>query len=142
MSAEEHTERVAEEIRAFHRFLVELFHGAHQDADTAVEEEFERRFAAGFHYITPEGQRLDRATLAQKLRQGFGKNPDFEIEILDVAVHQRFAEHVIATYVELQKGARNSAHPENTRLSSVVLREVDDRSYRWLHLHETGLDGT
>ena len=81
--------------------------------------------------------------LLDGLRQGHGANPDFEIEIYNVQICGTSPEMglVLATYTEMQRGARNTTPADNARISTVLLqRDAETGRFTWLHIHETATD--
>ncbi len=86
---------------------------------------------------------LSGQDLLDAIWEGHGKNPDFDIEIRQPRIHHVLEgqDVVLATYIEIQHGAKNSKPSTNARLSTVLfLRENRDARLLWLHVHETALD--
>ena len=133
--------RVTREIVAVHDFLAAWFRGELDQTDAVYSAGLADRLAPEFVNIQPAGELLTRAQLLEPIKAAFGANPDFQISIADVDVRlaDEAAGLVLATYVEHQQGARNSA-PSNTRISTVMFRinEADGR-LTWLHIHETAV---
>ena len=105
-----------------------------------AEDRFEPDFAdvlhAEFENIQPSGEVLSKQDLLGPIRAAHGMNPDFRIEIEEPRLIATWPGLILATYVEFQSGARNSA-PENRRRSTVLF-ETGPRLV-WRHLQETGL---
>ncbi len=130
------------EIERFHAFVAAWFRGEVERSEDLFRRELSDRLASGLINIQPAGPVLSRDRLVSSLFDGHGANPDFAIEIADVAILGIFENgHVLlGTYLEHQSGARNTTPSENTRRSSVLFRlSSSDRSLTWLHIHETGL---
>lgn len=132
-------ERVRSEIEALHRVIDRWIRGETPNNAGFFEDNFASRFVAGFVNIQPAGKVLSRSDLLSDIRGMFGANPAFRIKIRDVRVvaFSGADNIVVATYVEDQEGARNSA-VINSRISTVVMHLDADRA-EWLHLQETGL---
>lgn len=132
------------EVEALHAFLAAWFRGDLPRDKALFHSEFADRLADGMENIQPSGIALSKETLLGAIFEGHGSNGAFEIGIRDfrllaVSADRGFA---VATYVEDQKGAKNTDPPDNTRVSTVVFRLADgDRSVAWLHLHETAAAG-
>jgi len=126
---------VTAEIRRLHVALEAWFHGS------MAAERFDRELAEPLHpafeIVMPSGTRLGRDAMLDGLRAGHGANPDFRITIEEPRLLGTWPGLILAGYVELQTGARNSA-AENRRRSTVLF-EVGPRML-WRHLHETGLE--
>ena len=94
------------EVEEVHEFLVGWFTG------TIPESDFEPRFLdhmdANLLFIPPAGMRMDRETIALGIRQGYGSNPEFRIEIRDIKVRHVLDNHVAITYEEWQRNAAAS----------------------------------
>ncbi len=123
---------VREEVEETHRFFVRWFTG------TAKPEELVA-FGARLHpdvlFIGPSGACLDRAGLLGMFEGRHGANVSFAIEIEDVKIVHDLGDHIIATYVEKQFGARSTTPSNNARFTSVLF----SRDLNWRHIHETGL---
>jgi hypothetical protein len=133
-------DRVRSEIEAVHAFISSWFRGELPQSDGLFDEEFAARMGAQLINIQPSGRALARSELIASIRRGYGANPSFRITISDCEVRSACdAERlVLATYTELQQGARNTTPPDNTRVSTVLLElpRKDGRA-TWLHIHET-----
>lgn len=130
-------DEVREEIESLHRFFTGWFRG-----ELPVEglSELDARLAPGFINIQPAGRVLTLEELRLSIAGGHGANPAFEIEIHDVHVRWSCDDEssILATYVELQHGARNSQPPTNRRISTVLFQRSESR-LQWQHVHETKL---
>lgn len=123
------------EIERLHAFISGWFRGEY------ATEAFDSGFAAALHpdfvNIQPSGEALSRDQLLDPILSAHGANSDFRISIEDARIIAEYPGCVVATYVEFQKGARNSA-PENRRRSTAVFETHGDRLI-WRHLQETAL---
>lgn len=123
-----------EEIIRLHDVISGWFRGE------IAKDRFEPDFAAALHpafeNIQPSGEVLSRADLMDPIRAAHGNNPGFQITIETPRVIQTWPGLILATYVELQTGARNSAS-ENRRRSTVLFETGDQ--LLWRHLQETAL---
>lgn len=131
--------RVRSEIEALHRVIDRWIRGEAPNDTRFFEDNFACKLAPGFVNIQPAGAVLSRSGLIGDMQGMFGANPAFRILIRDVRlVASSGADNlVVATYVEDQQGARNSA-VSNSRMSTVVMRLDADRAI-WMHLQETAL---
>lgn len=134
------SDAVRQEIEDVHRFIAAWFRGE----IAANNDEFDRilatRLAPQMVNIQPSGQVLTRDGLLAAIREGHGANPAFRIAIRDVRIcfPMTKGEFVLATYRELQTGARNTDPPDNARFSTALLRAVPSTGgFAWLHIHET-----
>lgn len=131
---------VRREIEEVHRFIAAWFRGEIAAAGDEFDKALAARLAPQMVNIQPSGQVLTRDELLSAIRDGHGANPDFQIAIRDVTLRPELAkaELVLATYTELQSGARNTDPPDNARISTVLLRmEPATDRFTWLHIHET-----
>ncbi|MGD1925282.1 MAG: DUF4440 domain-containing protein [Paracoccaceae bacterium] len=123
------------EIDRLHVFIAGWFRG------DVKPEEFGKGFADVLHpefvNIQPSGQIRAKDDLLDSIKSAHGANPDFTIAIETPQVVACYPGAVVATYVEYQTGARNSA-TENRRYSTALF-EVDGDQVIWRHLQETGL---
>lgn len=123
-----------EEIIRLHDVISGWFRG---DLPAArFDPDFADALHPGFENIQPSGAVLSRADLVDPIRAAHGTNPDFRITIEHPRVIATWPGLILATYVEYQTGARNSA-PMNRRRSTVLF-ETGPRLI-WRHLQETGL---
>ena len=131
---------IAHEIEEVHRFLSDWFRGEVPNTDQAFAAGLRDRLAPGFENIQPAGRILQRDELLDAIEAGHGTSPAFRIAISDVRLRYASEDRstVLATYVETQTGARQSA-PENARISSVWMNRTADGTLQWLHIHETGV---
>ena len=131
---------VRREIEDVHRFIAAWFRGEIAARGDEFDRTLAARLAPQLVNIQPAGQVLTRDELLTAIREGHGANPDFQIAIRDVVLHPELAnaELVLATYTELQSGARNTDPPDNARISTVLLRvNPATDGFTWLHIHET-----
>ncbi len=132
---------VRAEIKVAHSFIAAWFRGEVPESAERFRVALADRLAPGLVNIQPAGHALTREELLSAIERGYGASPRFAIAIRDVQV--RFASEqdglVLATYAEVQRGARNSAS-ENTRISTVLLqRRGTSCPFTWLHIHETAV---
>ncbi len=130
------------EVERFHAFVAAWFRGEVARSEALFAREVTDRLAEDLINIQPAGQALRAAELLPSLFQGHGANPAFEIEIEGVSLLGVYdsGRLLLATYLEHQRGAKNTTPPDNTRRSSVLFRlDPETRALTWLHVHETGL---
>lgn len=122
-----------------HDFIAAWFRGEIAQSAERFRAGLADRLAPGLVNIQPAGRALTGAELLSSIERGHGTNTRFEIEIRDVQV-LFVSEHdglVLATYTEVQRGARSSA-AENTRVCTALLqRRGATDPFTWLHIHET-----
>ena len=123
------------EIERLHEFISGWYRGEY--ALDAFEAGFADALHPQFVNIQPSGAILAKAELTGPIRDAHGRNPDFRITIEEPQVVVEYPGVVVATYIELQQGARNSA-PVNRRRSTVTFETGPGRLV-WRHLQETGL---
>ena len=125
------------EIVRLHDFISGWFRGeiARSEFDTG----FSDMLHAEFVNIQPSGAVLTRAELLDPIGNAHGVNPDFRITIEEPRIVAEYPGAAVATYVEFQQGARNSA-PENRRRSTVLFETTGARLI-WRHLQETAMNG-
>lgn len=126
---------VRRDIVDLHDFFTEWFNGTTDRGQLDVK--LLSRLHPDFVFVPPEGIVMKGEHLAGGLRQGFGTNKDFRIQIRDVEIRHQMGSHVLATYTEWQIGASLSKQVNNARFSTVLV-EIGKPS-RWLHLQETWL---
>ncbi len=126
---------VRTEVEELHVFLAGWFTG------TIPESDFEPRFLdhldTDLAFVPPSGNRLERDELASGIRQAYGSNPDFRIEIRNVIICHVLDNHVVASYEEWQRNASFSTPPNNGRIATIVMTKSDP--LQWLAIHETWL---
>lgn len=126
--------RAHDEIVRLHRLIDGWFRG-----DIAADR-FDPDFADALHpefeNIQPSGAVLTKADLLDPIHAAHGANPDFRITIEEPRLLDTWPGLILATYVELQEGARRSA-AVNRRRSTVLFQ--DGERLLWRHLQETGL---
>lgn len=134
-------DRYRGEIEEMHAFISAWFRGSVANDASLYEAQFARRLDPALVNIQPSGQVLTRADLLDGIRAGYGGNPDFFIEIEDATLRWADAGLALVTYVEFQRGARNTVPSDNRRISTVLFRDTPGGAAPvWLHIHETGLD--
>ncbi|MGI9476225.1 MAG: DUF4440 domain-containing protein [Hyphomicrobiaceae bacterium] len=134
-------DRYRTEIEEMHAFIAGWFQGSVAQDAALFEAQFARRLDPALVNIQPSGQVLTRADLLDGIRAGYGGNSKFSIEIDDVALRWADDGLALVTYVEFQRGARNTVPSDNRRISTVLFRDAPGAAQPvWLHIHETGLD--
>lgn len=130
---------IRDEIEALHRFLENWFTGALERSDAMFDAGLADHLHADFEMVQPAGGVHGRAATLEMVRGGWGSNPDFRIAIRDVRLVADWPDAglVLAGYVEVQAGARNS--PADNARRSTVLFERGSGRLLWRHLHETAL---
>ena len=134
--------RVEAEIQDLHRFLEQWLNGSLPAARDVFDAGLANLLDHDFINIQPAGVSLGREHLVQAIFDGHGASPDFAIKIRNVAIRRMFDNDnmVLATYEEYQRGARNSAHPENARISTALMLDRGNGTrFRWIHIQETWL---
>jgi hypothetical protein len=116
----------------------EAWLGGGSPSDDATFARLEAALAPAFTMVTPEGRRLARATVIDRLRQAHGakgQSGPFRIAIRDVETLHVEPPLVALGYVEEQDqgGARS------TRRATALFREEPQAPHgvHWLALHET-----
>lgn len=134
-------ERVRAEIVSLHEFFVGWFGGALAQDDETFSVGFVRRFDPAFLLIPPAGTLVPLAKLTSSIRDGYGKNPEFRIEIRNVTLRREHGKLVLATYEEWQRNAINSTPPDNGRIASAWFKQEPSAAngLAWLHIHECWL---
>jgi len=128
------------EIETLHQFFVGWYTG--QLPDEAFSRA-ESALAPSFEIISPDGERRDREASLAAIRNSFGTYgpAEFEIEIRNVEVVERWDDRALVRYEEWQ-------HTEATtgRLSTVLFAPArestpDEQQLEWRYLQETWLAG-
>ena len=132
---------VEQEISSLHGFFVDWFSGNVADTDDVFRSELESRLKPPGSLIQPNGTRTMFATFATNLRQAHGTNPVFRIAIRQVHIVWQQGDHVLATYEEWQRNAKNSNPPDNARVATVLFDVGNPHGapFTWIHIHETWL---
>ncbi len=133
---------VRHETEALHKFISAWFRGEERNLHEVFRAGLSNRLDPGFVNIQPAGRVLVRDALLRSIESGYGTNPDFEIFIEDSSVRRVFdrERYVLATYTEIQEGAKNSTPSRNARLSTVLFKwKKPNGPFSWLHLHESKL---
>ena len=131
-------ELVCNEIRQVHAFIAAWFRGDVDQDDATFDTQLAKRSDPRMINIQPSGQVLTRSDLLDGLRGGYGANPHFGIEILNCELRLQAAGQALVTYVEQQRGAKNTVPADNRRVSSVLF-DMSGATPRWLHIHETAV---
>lgn len=130
---------VQAEVEALHKVIASWIRGDVPNNKSWFDAQFAQRLAPEFVNIQPAGRSLTGAQLIRDIEAMHGANPAFAISIRDVTLVAIFAacDAVVATYVEDQTGANNSA-ASNSRISTVTM-QISGEAAQWLHLQETAL---
>ena len=134
--------RLEDEVKAVHEFIGAWFRGDVASDLVAFNREFAAHLADDLINIQPGGGLLTRQNLLSMIHDGYGGNGNFRIEIRDFRLRRVWPDVglVLATYVELQKGARNTTPPDNERITTVLFDVSDELDHPlWLHLHESAV---
>lgn len=126
-----------QEIIELHDFFERWMRGD----DPLTDDAFQRVravLADGFELIHPEGRRIEREPLLDRLRKAHGSRPEKKIWI--EAPRLQFTRGVVqvATYEEWQEDDNG----RDGRLSTAVFQRVPDapNGLVWRHVHETWLE--
>jgi len=125
---------IRQEIERLHDFFVDWISGKLPNTDSAFAACADA-LAPGFAMVTPDGSQLERAELIAGLRGSHAMNPDFEIDVSEVAIRAHHGPLFSVSYVETQRGAKKSA-ANNTRLSLATLERTES-GWRWHFVQET-----
>ena len=128
-------QELRQDIEGLHEFFVGWYNGNLPPA--AFETEFVARLAPMFTIIMPSGVELGMDSLSSAMRESFGKNPGFHIEIRNVQLIHSDANTAIASYEEWQRTEQGGLESVSGRVSTVVFSR--GTALRWLHVHETWL---
>ncbi len=132
---------VRAEIETLHDFFTGWFSGALPESDEAFARGLADHLQPDFEIVLPSGTVHDRDAILTPIRQAWGTNPGFRAVVRDVRVLGEWpgAGLVLAAYVEVQTGARNTTPADNLRHSTVLFERMTGRLV-WRHLHETAFD--
>ncbi len=130
---------VRAEIEALHDFFTGWFNGTLPATGDAFARGLADHFHPAFEIVLPSGTVCDRDGILTPVREAWGTNPGFSAVVRDVRVLGEWAGLVLAAYVEVQTGARNTTPADNLR-HSTVLFERSGGHLLWRHLHETTFD--
>ncbi len=126
------------EVVALHDFFTAWFNGTVDRTDAIFNHGLGDHLHSDFEMVQPSGVVFDLDGTLGGLRQAWGVNPDFRIEIRDVRILGEWPGLVLAEYVEAQFGARNTIPSDNLRRSTALFERKGGRLL-WRHLHETAL---
>ena len=126
------------EVVELHEFFVDWFNGSCPGDDATYEARFASHLSPELHYRMPGGEAFTRDQLLAALKPAHGKNPDFRIKVRNVAVRFEDEHCVLATYEELQRGAKSSDRSDSIRCTTVLFLR-DGNHLRWHHIHECWL---
>ena len=128
-----------------HAYISAWFRGEVPRDRDAFARSLRDRWARNLVNVQPSGDAHTGGAILDAIEREHGANPDFTIRIEDVEVLRTAASGddrlCLATYVEVQQGARHSART-NGRRTSVWLRLGAGDRVEWLHIHETGLSAS
>ena len=132
---------VSAEIEALHVFFTGWFGGALPESDEAFAQGLADHLHPNFEIVLPSGTVHDRDGLLIPIRKAWGTNPGFSATVRDVRILGEWpsAGLVLAAYVEVQTGARNTTPADNLRHATVLFERAAGRLV-WRHLHETALN--
>ena len=128
---------VLEEVVALHGFF-EAWLGGTESNTPAAFARVETALAETFTMVSPEGRRLPRAEVLDKLRQAYGsqgRRGAFKIAVREPEVLHLDPPLVVLGYIEEQKGDGGLTR----RRSTAILAAAAQHGGRpqWLALHET-----
>jgi hypothetical protein len=127
--------KIRQDVEDLHDFFVGWYNGTLPES--AFETEFAARLDPAFTIIMPNGVELDHDALSFAMRDSFGKNPGFRIEIRKLRLVHASEATAVATYEEWQYLGPDEADYTSARISSVVFSRSD--RLKWLHVQETWL---
>lgn len=123
------------EVDELHRFIEEWLRGA-RDRTEAAYAPLGGALDESFVILHPCGSRSDKAALLPAFFEAHGTGgPELRVRIRHREARELGPGLVLTVYEEWHLGPET-----NGRLSSAVFRVADGRP-RWLHLHESKLDG-
>lgn len=133
-------DRLRREIEAVHVFIAAWFNGSCPKDRATFDAGLGSRLAAELVNVQPSGRVLTRDELLEPIFKTHGANADFAITIRNVRLVHVSADGATAvvTYLEDQRGAKNTQPADNVRITTVVF-DVSEDAPRWLHLHETAV---
>ena len=109
------------------------------DADTFKRNALDR-LADGLVVIMPGGRSFGKKDFEGYMKSIYGSNPDFRIKIRDVRLSHRSGDVSVVNYDEWQRSAKDSAEPNNGRVSTMVVRDRGQGAGpEILQVHETCL---
>jgi len=136
---------VRAEVEELHDFFTGWFGGALPRSDEVFARGLADHLHPDFEIVLPSGTVHDRDGLLTPIRQAWGSNPGFSATVRDVRVLGEWLPGdsgeglVLAAYVEVQTGARNTTPADNRRHATVLFERSGGRLI-WRHLHETALN--
>jgi hypothetical protein len=126
-----------EEVVALHGFFQAWLGGTGPDTPAAFAR-LEAALAETFTMVTPEGKRLPRAEVLDKLRQAYGsrgRRGNFKITIREPEALHLDPPLVVLGYVEEQDGEGGLTRRRSTAI--LVAAAQHGEQPQWLALHET-----
>ena len=131
---------VSDEIVALHDFFTDWFSGRCAKDDALFKRRLIDRMDEDLVLIQPGGESIGKTVFCNAVWNGYGKSPEFRAIIRNVELRPaELPQHVLVTYEEWQRGAKNSKPEDNARVASVLFALDDDQPGRWIHIHETWL---
>ena len=133
--------QVRAEVETLHDFFTGWFSGALPESGEVFARGLADHLHPEFEIVLPSGTVHDRDGILTPVRRDWGANPGFNATVRDVRVLGEWpaAGLVLATYVEVQTGARNTTPADNLRHATVLFERAAGRLV-WRHLHETALN--
>ena len=124
-----------EEVEGLHRFIEDWLRGSCERSPAAYEP-IERALDESFVILHPCGSRSSRAELLPAFFEAHATGgPELRVRIRHREARELGPDLALVVYEEWHLGPET-----NGRLSSALFR-VEDGTPRWLHLHESRLEG-
>jgi hypothetical protein len=134
------TEEITTEIARLHAFISGWFRGEFEQSKAVFDGGFSSVLSDEFVNVQPSGEVLLKSDLLASIEAAFAKNNDFFIEVSEIEIRKTIGEDFcLATYLEFQRGAKNTDPADNYRRSTVLFESVKG-SLIWHHIHETAVD--
>jgi hypothetical protein len=109
------------------------------DAETFKSNALDR-LADGLVAIMPGGRSFGKKDFESYMKSIYGSNPDFRIKIRDIRLSHRSGDLAVVNYHEWQRSAKDSAEPNNGRVTTMVVRDRGQGAGpEILQVHETWL---
>ncbi|MDZ7753387.1 MAG: hypothetical protein U5S82_17525 [Gammaproteobacteria bacterium] len=128
-------DRVRQQVEAVHAFFAAWFGGTLPARDETFQQQFLDHFHPGFTFVSSAGTVLDLDGLAREIRAAHGASPGLAIAVHDIRIRHVTGQTILATYEEWQRHDGDVVGV----VASVWLERAD--TLRWLHVHETPLNG-
>ena len=120
-------------VHAYHATLTQWFSGTGDRG--RVWSRLEEGTPVDMTLVYPSGERLDGSAFLESIRSAWGKSPGFEASITNLELVHEGADHAVVAYVELQRGARQSATVNARSALALLVRHGD--SWKWRFIQET-----